>query len=211
MRCPGPPFNEHDRAIRRDDARHIITTMHADTDMPSLYPTCFVDDIVDYKFLGNFHLRLVDKYDREQNPELWLADYIRTMQLANEYPYHAIKYLPIMLKGLARAWLNTLPPKSIFCWKNIHQEFLANFMGTYQRPVSRHDLSNIIQEDGKKIREFLARWLKKKNETVDIMSDEAITKFRDDCRDEHLTCDLGNATLRNMMDLMNVATAYASG
>lgn len=35
-----------------------------------MYLACFVDNIINYRFPVNFHLRLIDKYDGEQNPEL---------------------------------------------------------------------------------------------------------------------------------------------
>lgn len=43
------------------------------------------------------------------------------------------------------------------------------------------------------MRDFLARWLKKKNEIFDITDTEAIMVFQNGCRDEFLTLDLGKA------------------
>lgn len=132
-------------------------------------------------------MRPIKPFEGEQNSELWLSDYITTVQLANGDVFHAIKYLLIMLKGSAHAWLNTLPPRSIFCWNDIQQEFLDTFMGTYQRPANRDDLINVIQEDGETARQFLTLWLKKKNDIVDITDAEAITAFKIGVRDEVLT------------------------
>ena len=44
---------------------------------------------------------------------------------------HAIKYLPLKLKGPARHWLNSLPAESIGCWEDLEAAFLDNFQGTY--------------------------------------------------------------------------------
>ena len=40
---------------------------------------------------------------------------------------HAIKYLPLKLKGPARHWLNSLPANSIGSWENLADAFLDNF------------------------------------------------------------------------------------
>ena len=47
---------------------------------------------------------------------------------------HAIKYLPLKLKGPARHSLNSLPENSIGSWEDLEQAFLDNFQGTYVRP-----------------------------------------------------------------------------
>ena len=63
---------------------------------------------------------------------------------------HAIKYLPLklkgpaLLKGPARHWLNSLPAESIGSWEDLEAAFLDNFQGTYVRPPDADDLSHII-------------------------------------------------------------------
>ena len=59
---------------------------------------------------------------------------------------HAIKYLPLKLKGPARHWLNSLPAESIGSWEDLEAAFLDNFQGTYVRPPDADDLSHIIQQ-----------------------------------------------------------------
>ena len=56
---------------------------------------------------------------------------------------HAIKYLPLKLKGPARHWLNSLSANSIGSWENLADTFLDNFQGTYVRPPDADDLSHI--------------------------------------------------------------------
>ena len=59
---------------------------------------------------------------------------------------HAIKYLPLKLKGPARHWLNSLPADSVGCWEDLEGAFLDNFQGTYVRPPDADDLSHMIQQ-----------------------------------------------------------------
>ena len=56
---------------------------------------------------------------------------------------HAIKYLPLKLKGPARHWLNSLPADSVGSWEDLEDAFLENFQGTYVRPPNADDLSHI--------------------------------------------------------------------
>ena len=58
---------------------------------------------------------------------------------------HAIKYLPLKLKGPARHWLNSLPAELIGSWEDLEASFLDNFQGTYVQPPDADDLSHIIQ------------------------------------------------------------------
>lgn len=69
-------------------------------------------------------------------------------------PWHTIKHLPLMLKVPARAWLNTLAPKSISYWGNLQAEFITNFKGTYVRHADRSDLGHMIHEKGESIHTF---------------------------------------------------------
>ena len=57
---------------------------------------------------------------------------------------HAIRYLPLKLKGPARHWLNSLPENPIGSWEDLEEAFLDNFLGTYVRPPDADDLSHIV-------------------------------------------------------------------
>mgnify|MGYP005830434105 FL=1 len=80
---------------------------------------------------------------------------------------HAIKYLPLKLKGPAWHWLNSLPAESIGCWEDLEAAFLDNFQGTHVRPPDADDLSHIIQQPDESARQFWTRFLTKKNQIVD--------------------------------------------
>lgn len=74
-----------------------------------MYPPCFSDKIIVRPFLSNFKITNGDKYDGDTDPAIWISDCIFAIQVANGDDYHVVKHLPLMLKGLARAWLPTLP------------------------------------------------------------------------------------------------------
>lgn len=53
--------------------------------------------------------------------------------------------------------------------------------------------------------------VKKKNNISNVGDAEAIVTFRNGCRDEFLTRDLGRTTIETMGDLMAIANEHASG
>ena len=104
---------------------------------------------------------------------------------------HAIKYLPLKLKGPARHWLNSLPADSIGSWEDLEDAFLDNFQGTYVRPPDADDLSHITQQPGELARKFWTRFLTKKNQIVNCPDAEALAAFKHNIRDEWLARHLG--------------------
>ena len=76
---------------------------------------------------------------------VWIEDFLLHIHMARGDDLHAIKYLPLKLKGPARHWLNILPENSIGNWEDLEDAFRDNFQGTYVRPRAVDDLSHIIQ------------------------------------------------------------------
>ena len=63
----------------------------------------------------------------QQTPTVWIEDFLLHIHMAHGNDLHAIKYLPLKLKGLARHWLNSLPADSIGSWEHLEDAFLDNF------------------------------------------------------------------------------------
>ena len=91
---------------------------------------------------------------------------------------HAIKYLPLKLKGPARHCLKSLPENTIGSWEDLEDAFRANFQGTYVRPPDADDLSHITQQPGESACKFWNRFLTKKNQIVDCPDAEALAAFK---------------------------------
>ena len=106
---------------------------------------------------------------------VWIEDFLLHIHMARGDDLHAIKYLPLKLKGPARHWLNSLPANSIGSWENLVDAFLDNFQGTYVQPPDADDLSHIIQQSARKI---WTRFLTKKNQIVDCPEAEALAAFK---------------------------------
>ena len=120
----------------------------------------------------------IEAYDGMTNPGVWIEDFILHIHMARGDDLHAIKYLPLKLKGQARHWLKSLPENSIGSWKELEDAFRANFQGTYVRPPDAYDLSHIIQQPGESARKVWNGFLNRKNQIVDCPDAEALPAFK---------------------------------
>ena len=79
----------------------------------------------------NFRLATgVSKFTGESKPDTWLEDYRVSVQIGGGNNEVAMKHLPLMLEGSARAWLNQLAPSSIYTWEDLARVFVRTFEGT---------------------------------------------------------------------------------
>ena len=73
------------------------------------HPLCFTDEVLDHEFPAGFKPVNIEAYDETTDPGVWIEDYILHIHMARGDDLHAIKYLPLKLKGPARHWLKSLP------------------------------------------------------------------------------------------------------
>ena len=94
---------------------------------------------MDHEFPKGFKPVNIESYDGTTDPAVWIEDFILHIHMARGDGLHAIKYLPVKLKGPARHWLNSLPKNSIGSWEDLEEAFLDNFkepMSSYQTPMT---------------------------------------------------------------------------
>lgn len=120
------------------------------------------------------------------NPTVWIEDFLLHIHMVRGDDLHAIKYLPLKLKGPARHWLHSVPDNSIRSWEDLEDTFQSNFQGTSVWPLDSFDISNVVQKVGKLARQFWNKFLTKKNQIVDCPHAEAIASFRHNIWDEWL-------------------------
>ena len=94
------------------------------------HPLCFTDEVLDHKFSEGFRPVNIEAYDGTTDPGVWIEDFILHIHMARGDDLHAIKYLPLKLKGPARHWLKSLPEDSIGSWEELEDAFRADFQGT---------------------------------------------------------------------------------
>ena len=183
--------------------------------MSSIAPPCFGHAVITHPFPQPFIVLGVGKYPGDTKPDHWLNDYLTAIKMANGDIDNALRHIPLCLTGHARSWLSGLPPNSIHTWANFEHAFLNNFEGTYQHLGSGADLHSIIQGDNESVRDFVARWLKKKNTLTNISDETAIETFINGAHDPFFRHKLrkkrGEGKLTSMAALMKIANDYATG
>ena len=63
---------------------------------------------MDHQIPEGFKPVNIESYDGTTDPAVWIEDYLLHIHMARGDDLHAIKYLPLKLKGPARHWLNSL-------------------------------------------------------------------------------------------------------
>ena len=74
---------------------------------------------MDHQIPEGFKHVNIESYDGTIDPAVWIEDFLLHIHMARGDDLHAMKYLPLNLKGPARHWLNSLPAKSISYWEKI--------------------------------------------------------------------------------------------
>ena len=67
------------------------------------------------------------------------------MGIAGHSDLLAARYLPLMMDGGNRQWINTLPPNSIDSWEDMRLAFVKHFEGSYSHATTVEDLERCIQ------------------------------------------------------------------
>jgi hypothetical protein len=67
------------------------------------------------------------KYTGAVKPEDWLSEYGIAVDIAGGNKRVAVRYVPLMLQGFARTWLNSLPALQINSWYDFKEAFIKNF------------------------------------------------------------------------------------
>ena len=78
------------------------------------------------------------------------------------------------------------PAASISSWPEQCDQFLANFKGTYGRPLTKHDLQAVRQRSGETLHKYIQRFSKVRNEVPRVSEAEVISAFSTGVTDVHM-------------------------
>ena len=135
----------------------------------------------------NFELpRSMKMYDDSTRPKDWLQNYLTVVNIAGGNRRWAVRYIPQMLEGPARLWLNNLPENSIDCWLDFSDAFITNFTSTYQRPNHPQQLAMCKQRENETDRQYLTRWSQMRNSCEGVIEQQAISWFAQGCRHDSM-------------------------
>ena len=119
----------YNKSGRAEHNRHSSSELRRDIAQyrGAAHPLCFMNEVMDHKIPEGFKPVNIESYDGTTDPAVWIKDYLLHIHMARGDDLHAIKYLPLKLKGPARQWLNKLPADSIGSWEDLEAAFLDNF------------------------------------------------------------------------------------
>jgi hypothetical protein len=84
------------------------------------------------------------KYDRSQEPQSWLSDYLKVVKLLGGTRKIAMQCLQLHLIGAARSWLSKLGKETIRSWEELTKQFMSNFKLTYKQPASIEEVKACV-------------------------------------------------------------------
>jgi hypothetical protein len=99
------------------------------------------------------------KYDRSQEPQSWLSDYLQGVQILGGTKETAMQSLQLHLTGAARSWLSKLEKETIGSWEYLTKQFTSNFRSTYKRPTSIEEVKACVQQRDETLRVGMATGL----------------------------------------------------
>jgi hypothetical protein len=105
-----------------------------------------------------FRLDVTILYGGSSNPLEFLLLYIVAVQAARGDQRVMANWLPMALKDEARTWLMNLPPESVISWRDLCRQFVANFMPTYEHPVTKNDLKAVCQYKSETLQQYMQRF-----------------------------------------------------
>ena len=79
--------------------------------------------MIHHQFPEGFKHVNIEPYGGTTKPAVWIEYFLLHIHMARGDDLHAIKYLPLKLKGLARHWQINLLEDSIRCWKELEEAF----------------------------------------------------------------------------------------
>jgi hypothetical protein len=93
-------------------------------------PVCFGPANTSEKYPKNFKgPRVIKNYNASMDRRTWIDNYALAMEIQNANEFVAAWYLPLMLEGSTRSWINNLPTGSINSWEEMKTIFIRNFEG----------------------------------------------------------------------------------
>ena len=120
---------------------------------------------------------LLKCYDGIDNRVEFLQLYTIGIQAAGGDDKVMGNWFPMALKEPVRAWIMNLPESSIPSWAELCDQFVANFKGTYGRPLTKHDLQAVRQRSGEMLHKYIQRFSQVRNEVPRVSEAEVISSF----------------------------------
>src|SRR5664279_1744907 len=157
-----------------------------------------------------FRPELPPRYDGTANPVEFLQLYTVGIKAANGDDKVMANWFPMALKEAACMWLMNLPEGSVSSWGELCEQFVANFKGTYERPLTLNDLRAVRQRPGETLRKYIQRFSQVRNKIPRVTDAAIISGFSTGVTDIRMLEKLAiNDELDSAVRLFDLADRYA--
>ncbi|XP_028112451.1 uncharacterized protein LOC114310608 [Camellia sinensis] len=114
-------------------------------------------------------------YDGKSDPLTHISHYRQMMSLWSQDEALMCKIFPSSLEKFRIRWFNHLPARSIYCWKQLSEEFLARFISSTKIPKESDTLFGIRKEYEETLRNYARRYWEEYNDLEkNVCSDQMI-------------------------------------
>src|SRR6266540_2553852 len=159
---------------------------------------------------SGFSLKGIRSYDGERDQEAWLQVYTMAVKAAGGSQSAMANYLPVILSPTVQDWLTGLPENSIDSWGDLCAIFINNFQETFTKPGVECDLYQVHQKKGESLREFIRRFIRKKNSIPSVSDAVVMATFRKGVKNPDLLKKMSRKPRRTVKELFSMANWYAN-
>nr|AAS07078.1 putative polyprotein [Oryza sativa Japonica Group] len=188
---PSDPSSSSSSASSSSSDRHPRRSRdHRQPTAPSAGCRAFGRSLRDVRWPERFRPGAIEKYDGSTDPEEFLQVYSTVLYAVRADDNALANYLPTALKDL---------------W----QQFVANFQGTYKRHAIEDDLHALTQNTGESLREYVRHFNECRNTIPEITDASVIRAFKSGVRDRYTTQELATRRITTTRRLFEIVERCA--
>jgi hypothetical protein len=150
------------------------------------------------------------RYDGTPNPTEFLQLYTLSIEAANDDDKVMANWFPMALKDFPRSWIMNLPEASISSWAELCWQFVSNFKGTHECPLTLNDLRAVRQRPDETLCKYIQRFSQVCNKIPRASDAAIISAFSSSVTDVWMREKLAiNDELDTVVELFDLADKCA--
>ncbi|KAM7522818.1 hypothetical protein LguiA_012730 [Lonicera macranthoides] len=119
-----------------------------------------------------FKMPRIEKFTGTTPPELHLKSYVRAMKIYDVGEVELAKAFHLTLAGPAQSWFLGLEKHRVQSWRDIVNEFNAQYKMNEELKITRKHLEMAKQKEDESVSEFVTRWRALATQMVERMDEE---------------------------------------
>ncbi|GKV17032.1 hypothetical protein SLEP1_g27588 [Rubroshorea leprosula] len=161
---PAPPQNlepvQHAPAISESQGQSHIAPRGGPPPHPAAdsVPHPLNTNITLEPYPASFRIPQLETYDGTKDPDDHLHAFYSCMQAQNAFDALMCKIFPSTLRGNARTWYYSLPPRSISSYTEMASTFATKFSNRRLIRKTTSELMRVRQRDGESLKNFMSRF-----------------------------------------------------